>query len=149
SRVYSPSSIPDQSGTRVGGQLTNKFANLRTVPPPSVTETLDQRPPTLPPPPPEATRAPPRERAALIEARLAKADSAFRKEYEQNFLMSCIYHDSALDGVVYTYDELRTGINPDITVVPDSSLQSVCDSIRRHRDAIRLVQDLGQKKRQP
>jgi Fic family protein len=50
---------------------------------------------------------------------------------------------------VYTYEELRTGINPDIAVVPDSSLQSVCDGIRRHKAAIDMVRELGEKKRQP
>ena len=63
--------------------------------------------------------------------------------------MSWIYHDSALEGVVYTYDELRMAINPNITVVPDSSMQAVCDEIRRHKAAIEFVRDQAEKKRGP
>jgi len=63
--------------------------------------------------------------------------------------MSWVYHDSALEGGVYTYEELKTAIDPNMTVVPDSSLQSVCDEIRRHRATIELVQELAEKKRTP
>jgi len=151
-RVYSPTSIPDQSGTRVGGSVSssNKFANLRTLPPPPMPEARPaQQPPTIPPPPPEPKPKTFEERYHLIEDRLKKADQEFRDEYEQNYVMSWIYHDSALEGVVYTYEELRTGINPEVTVVPDSSLQSVCEAIRRHKQALDLVRELGEKKRQP
>jgi len=63
--------------------------------------------------------------------------------------MSWIHHDSALEGVVYTYEELRTAVNPNVSVVPDSSLQSVCEEIRRHKAAIEVVRELGERKRQP
>ena len=59
--------------------------------------------------------------------RLSTTSDEFRANYEENFLMSWIHHDSALEGVVYTYEELRTAVNPNVTVVPDSSLQSVCE----------------------
>ncbi len=147
SRVYSPSAIPDQSGTRLGGEAS-KFANLRTPPPPS-TSSFARRPPTLPPPPPEAKPESFEERHALIGKRLAKSDEEFRSDYEHNLLMSWIYHDSALEGVVYTYDELRTGTSTEVSVVPDSSLQSVCDAIRRHREAISLVKQLGTQTGEP
>ncbi|HEX2732673.1 MAG TPA: Fic family protein [Polyangiaceae bacterium] len=151
-RVYSPSSIPDQSGTRVGGVTSHasKFANLRSVPPPPMEDPArEYRLPTLPPPPPESKPKTLEERYEVLLERLGKTDEEFRREYDQNYLMSWIYHDSALEGVVYTYDELRTGINPELTVVPDSSLQSVCDGIRRHKAAIDMVRELGEKKRQP
>ncbi|HEX4475632.1 MAG TPA: Fic family protein, partial [Polyangiaceae bacterium] len=51
------------------------------------------------------------------------------------------------EGVVYSYDELRMAINPNITVVPDSTLQTVCDEIRRHKAAIEFVRDQAEKKR--
>jgi Fic family protein len=63
--------------------------------------------------------------------------------------MSWIYHDSALEGVVYTYEELRLAINPSVAVVPDSSLQTVCDEIRRHKAAIEFVREQAEKKRVP
>jgi hypothetical protein len=132
----------------VGGQSGSKFANLRTLPPPAP-EAFETRPPTLPPPPPERRPETLEERYKLITERLLTSDEEFRKEYELNFLMSWIYHDSALEGVVYTYEELKAGIDPTVTVVPDSTMQSVCDDIRRHKAAIELVQELGEKKRQP
>ena len=63
--------------------------------------------------------------------------------------MSWIYHDSALEGVVYTFPELRTAIDPNSTVVADSSLQPACEEIRRHREALNFIRDYAPKKRQP
>lgn len=73
----------------------------------------------------------------------------FRREYAESFDMSWIHHDSALEGVVYTYQELKTAIDPNITIVPDSSLQPVCEEIRRHKAALDWVREMGEKKRSP
>jgi Fic family protein len=89
------------------------------------------------------------ERWARIEARLAKADNEFRQNFQESFDMSWIFHDSALEGTVYTFHELKTAIDPNITVVPDSSLQPICEEIRRHREAIAYIRDYASKKRQP
>jgi Fic family protein len=89
------------------------------------------------------------ERWARIEARLAKTDNTFRQNFNENFDMSWIFHDSALEGTVYTFNELKTAIDPNITVVPDSSLQPICEEIRRHREAINYIRDYATKKRQP
>jgi len=85
----------------------------------------------------------------MVQKRLGEVDEAFRNEYAESLEMSWIYHDSALEGVVYTYQELRTATDPSVTVVSDSSLQPVVDEIRRHRQALALVRDLGEKKRAP
>jgi len=66
------------------------------------------------------------ERTAFLEARLQKADPSFQAMYRENLDMSWIYHDSALEGVVYTFQELKTAIDPTSTVVADSSMQPVC-----------------------
>jgi Fic family protein len=65
--------------------------------------------------------------------------------------MSWIYHDSALEGVVYTFQELRTAIDPGLgaQVVADSSMQPACEEIRRHREALHYIRDYAPKKRQP
>ena len=63
--------------------------------------------------------------------------------------MSWIYHDSALEGVVYTFQELRTAVDPTAQVVADSSLQPACEEIRRHREALNFIRDYAPKKRQP
>ncbi|HVU02710.1 MAG TPA: Fic family protein [Polyangiaceae bacterium] len=152
-RVYTPASIPDQSRTRRAGDEPeeNRFANLRVpkAPPRPEGELPKIIPRTLPPPPPPPPPATIEERFAKINERLALTDDAFRNEYQESFLMSWIYHDSALEGVVYTYEELRLAINPNVAVVPDSSLQTVCDEIRRHKAAIEFVRDQAEKKRSP
>jgi hypothetical protein len=153
-RVYTPSSIPDQSRTRrtaEGEEDINRFANLRQ---PKVSPRPEGEPHrpivrTLPPPPPAPPPAQIEDRYARIVERLQKTDDAFRHEYDESLLMSWVYHDSALEGVVYTYDELRMAINPNITVVPDSSMQTVCDEIRRHKTAIEFVKEQAEKKRVP
>jgi Fic family protein len=89
------------------------------------------------------------ERSASIETRLNAQSEEFRRRYIDSFDMSWIYHDSALEGVVYTFQELKTAIDPSAAVVADSSLQPVCEEIRRHKAAIDLVRDLGEKKRGP
>jgi Fic family protein len=89
------------------------------------------------------------DRWANIEARLAQTSEAFRLQFHENLDMSWIFHDSALEGTVYTFPELKTAIDPNITVVPDSSLQPICEEIRRHREAINWIRDYASKKRQP
>jgi len=107
------------------------------------------KPRTLPPPPPPEPPTSIEERYSKVLERLAHTSQEFRSAYDENFLMSWIHHDSALEGVVYTYEELRTAVNPNVSVVPDSSLQSVCEEIRRHKAAIEVVRELGERKRQP
>jgi len=148
-RVYSPKSIPDQSGTRRNND-SGPISGFSQPPPSSVAPGYIPKPRTLPPPPPPPE--PPatiEERYAKVMERLKHTNEDFRSAYEENFLMSWIHHDSALEGVVYTYEELRTAVNPNVTVVPDSSLQSVCEEIRRHKAAIEVVRELGERKRQP
>jgi hypothetical protein len=91
------------------------------------------------------------ERAALLTERLAAQSEAFRQKYTENLDMSWIYHDSALDGVVYTFDELRNGLAlaAQPAQVADSTLQPTYDDIRRHKEAIEYIRDFGVKKRLP
>ncbi len=58
--------------------------------------------------------------------------------------MSWIYHDAAIEGVVYTYQELRTAMDGTVAVV-DSNMQPVCEEIRRHREALNVVRELAVK----
>jgi Fic family protein len=101
--------------------------------------------PILPPP----RRATIEERSAIIEQRLNAQSEEFRARYIESFDMSWIYHDSALEGVVYTFEELRTALNGPAPPVSDSSLQPTYDDIRRHKEAIEFVRDYGGKKRLP
>jgi Fic family protein len=110
---------------------------------------LPSAPGATPPPPPSPPPERIEERFAIINERLKQTNAEFQREYSEGFDMSWIYHDSALEGVVYTFQELKTAIDPSATVVADSSLQPVCEEIRRHKAAIDLVRDLGEKKRGP
>jgi len=89
------------------------------------------------------------ERTALLEARLLKTDAQFQEQYRENLDMSWIYHDSAIEGSVYTFQELRTAIDPTSQVVADSGLQPACEEIRRHREALNFIRDYAPKKRLP
>lgn len=88
------------------------------------------------------------DRTADLEGRLQKADTVFQQTYRENLDMSWIYHDSALEGVVYTFQELKTAIDPDVSVMADSTLQPACEEIRRHREALNYIRDFAPKKRQ-
>ncbi len=87
----------------------------------------------------EPPRPPIEERAASVESRLREQPPEVLREYEERLFMSWIHHDSALEGVVYTFQELQMAVDPAITVVPDSSIQPICDEIRRHKQAIDFV----------
>jgi Fic family protein len=101
-------------------------------------------------PAPEAPKATTiEERTAQIDERLQKTDAAFQRTCRENLDISWIYHDSALEGVVYTFQELKNAIDPTVMVVADSSLQPACEEIRRHREALDYIRDYAPKKRQP
>jgi hypothetical protein len=116
------------------------------------------------------------ERWASLEERLLKADPEFQRAYQESLDMSWIYHDSALEGSVYTPLELRSAVDRIETVdrvdpgspgspgspalgspVPfqgaiDSSIQPICEEIRRHREALEFIRDFAsqaRKKRMP
>ena len=88
------------------------------------------------------------ERTALLEGRLQKTDPEFQRAYRESLDMSWVYHDSALEGTVYTSQELKAAVDP-AALVADSSLQPICEEIRRHREALDYIRDFALKKRQP
>ncbi len=65
--------------------------------------------------------------------------------FRDKLLISWIYHDNALEGIVLTHHELKCAIEQDI--VADVSLIPTYDEIRAHKAAIELVYDLAAKKR--
>ncbi len=130
---------PAARSTRDG--LRDGRAPLREPPPRLVSLPL----PTLAP----IKRASVEERAAAIEKRLAAQGEDFRKRYIESLDMSWIYHDSALEGVVYTFEELRNALTGQVAPSLDSTLQPTYDDIKRHKEAIEFVRDFGEKKRLP
>lgn len=109
--------------------------------------TAKKKPPAPPPEPPKPLTV--EERTAYLEARLQKADSEVQAKYRDNLDVSWIAHDSALEGVVYTPQELDTAIDPTASFVGDSSLQPVVEEIRRHREALNFIRDHAGKRRLP
>ena len=89
------------------------------------------------------------ERTATLERRLQAADADFQRQYKENLDMSWIYHDTAIEGVVYTVQELRAAIDPSFQAEVDSSLQPVVEEIRRHREALDFIRDQAVRRRQP
>jgi len=150
-RVYRPDAIPNQSGTTrrldtPSGQ--QKLVGVRSLEPGQIPPEAEPVRAVAPPPPPVAPSLPIEERYAKILARLNTTDIEFRREYRESFDMSWVYHDSALEGVVYTYQELKTATDPSVGSVPDG-MQPVCEEIRRHRQAIEYVRELAERKRIP
>ena len=99
------------------------------------------------------------ERWASLEERLLKGEPDFQRAYRESLDMSWIYHDSALEGSVYTPIELRSAVDPgsptfaamtaQMPVGTDSSIQPICEEIRRHREALDYIRDYATKKRMP
>ena len=166
-RFYSPRAIPNQSGTtrRVsdaltsvtnsalanGIQLSDAQAQSHEVNSQTSGSLSGDETPRVPAPPerPLPTAESVEERFRIIEERLKESPADFRHGYQEALDMSWIYHDSALEGVVYTFQELRAAIDQGTAAVADSSLQPVVEEVRRHKAAIDLVREMGEKKRAP
>jgi hypothetical protein len=163
-RIYSPRSIPDQSGTTrrvpeapLHANPASASTSILDAPEADATDGTsvlanpgDDTPRVSPPPErPLPTAESVEERYRIIEERLKEAPSEFRNNYQDAIDMSWIYHDSALEGVVYTFQELRAALDNDPSTITDSSMQPVIEEVRRHKATIELVRELGEKKRAP
>jgi Fic family protein len=98
-------------------------------------------------PPPKALTL--EERVQKLEERLIAAGAEFQRAYRDSLDMSWIYHDSALEGSVYTGQELKAAIEDPTQLQTDSSIQPICEEIRRHREALDFIRDFATKKRLP
>jgi Fic family protein len=85
------------------------------------------------------------ERVAQLQELLDSASPQVRQEYQERFDLAWIYHDSALEGVVYSTDELRAAIYDD--VVTDPALIPVYDEIRNHMGAIEMIREMASRRR--
>lgn len=57
-----------------------------------------------------------------------------RESFEEKHKIAYIYHDSALDGIVLTYHELRAAV--DRKVMSDSALIPTYQEIKNHSEAL-------------
>ncbi len=96
-----------------------------------------------PPPPPPAPRTKTlEERMQDAERRLLDTPEAFRRAYGHRLNMSWIYHDAALEGTVYTREELDLALYPGASATTtDANLEPICEEIRRHLEAIAWVRE--------
>ena len=76
---------------------------------------------------------------------VSKASKSKLKGYQDRFDISWIYHDSALEGVVYTMEELETAIFEE--TVTDPSMIPVYDEVRNHKIAIDIIREHAEKRR--
>ncbi len=85
-------------------------------------------------------------RVARLQELQKEAPADIIERFEKSLEMSWVYHDSALEGVVYNKEELHQAI---IVQEPpsDSSALPAYDEIRNHLNAVALVYELTQKKR--
>lgn len=101
-------------------------------------------------PPPEPPRPPSlEERTAKLEMRLRAAPAELHQKYRENLDVSWILHDSALEGTVFSFQELRAAMAPGPALTADTTLQPACEEIRRHRDALNFIRDYASKVKLP
>jgi len=62
-----------------------------------------------------------------------------RESFDEKCKIAYIYHDSALDGIVLTYHELRAAV--DRKVMSDSTLIPTYQEIKNHSDALELMME--------
>jgi len=88
------------------------------------------------------------EKLKTLEDLLAVQDERVLAKFQEQVDMSWIYHDTALEGSVLSYHELKSAIDKD--VVSDVSLIPTYDEIRAHKAAIDFVRETaGARKKVP
>ena len=72
--------------------------------------------------------------------RLMRKDRERAREFQARFDCSLIYHENALEGIVFTPDELLAALNPK-AVAREASQVPIFEEIRHHRAALEAVRD--------
>lgn len=85
------------------------------------------------------------ERVSRLRELTEAASAEARQRYQQRFDVAWIYHDSALEGVVYSMDELQSALKDE--VVTDPTMIPVYDEIRNHMGAIEIIRELAERRR--
>jgi hypothetical protein len=84
-------------------------------------------------------------RAAHLQKLMEQAPEPLRKELEEKLELSWIYHESALEGVVYSPDELMVALRGGTPA--DPTMVSSFDEIRQSKEAVDLVRSWAAEKR--
>jgi hypothetical protein len=85
------------------------------------------------------------EKLKVLEDHLAAQDEEALAQFQERLDMSWIFHDTALEGTVLSFHELKSAIDRD--VVSDVSLIPTYDEIRAHKAAIDLVREFAANKK--
>lgn len=92
-----------------------------------------------------ATKATIDQKLKELEDLLGVQDEQALAEFQEALDMSWIYHDTALEGTMLTFHELKSAIDKD--VVSDVSLIPTYDEIRAHKAAIDFVRECAMNKK--
>jgi Fic family protein len=92
-----------------------------------------------------ATRANLEEKLKVLEEHLAAQDESVLAQFQERLDMSWIFHDTALEGTVLSFHELKSAIDRD--VVSDVSLIPTYDEIRAHKASIDLAREFAANKK--
>jgi Fic family protein len=84
------------------------------------------------------------DRVSRLQELMGQAKPGILKPFQDLLDMSWIYHDSALEGVVYNTDELNAALRDENA---DSTLIPIYDEVKNHKAAIDLIRELAEKKR--
>ena len=89
---------------------------------------------------------------ASLESRVAYYQELRKKcpvdlleQFDRNLKMSWIYHDSAIEGVVYSAEELEGAISEEEP--SEATATPIYDEIRNHLAAIKMIEEYAEKKR--
>ncbi len=74
-----------------------------------------------------------------MEEGLLHLEGKERTSFQELFDIVWVYHDNALEGEVFTPDELRAALGDQVVTVTDSSATSTFRDIRAHKEAISFV----------
>ncbi len=131
----------DEDGGRAARRGPRTEALPRAATPPAV---------SIPLPVKELPKLPSlEERAASIETRLRRQSTEFIKTYNDSFDMSWVFHDTGLEGVIYTFDELRSAFHSVDVSHLDSSVVPIFQAIKRNQEAIGFVRQMVVEQRTP
>src|SRR5690606_34577911 len=81
------------------------------------------------------------QRLHILHRKMEGAHSESIAHYNRALDLSWIYHDSALEGVVYSMDELKAALENQ--PAPETALVPVFDEIRQNKAALDLVRELA------
>ena len=67
------------------------------------------------------------------------------EDFYEKFLISWLYHDNALEGIVLSYHEIKAAV--DDRIISDSTLLPMYDEIAAHKQAVDFIREHAKKKR--